>query len=282
YARARNLHKAAQLICAEHGGRFPEDFEDVAELPGIGRSTAGAILALSREQRHPILDGNVKRVLTRHGAIAGWPGDKQVEAKLWALAEAYTPRRRVAEYTQAIMDLGATLCTRSNPRCAACPVAEGCQAHAAGRETRYPEARPRKVLPVKCTRMLLVRDGQAVLLQQRPPVGLWGGLWSFPEVAVEADPRDWCRERFGAAPAACIVRPVRRHSFSHFHLDIEPVELRLPKTAARAAEGEERWYRLDKPARLGLAAPVKNLLQALAEGSGEDDDGAHGQMRLVG
>ncbi|HEV2331838.1 MAG TPA: A/G-specific adenine glycosylase [Gammaproteobacteria bacterium] len=282
YARARNLHKAAQLICAEHGGRFPEDFEDVAELPGIGRSTAGAILALSREQRHPILDGNVKRVLTRHGAIAGWPGDKQVEAKLWALAEAYTPRRRVAEYTQAIMDLGATLCTRSNPRCAACPVAEGCRAHAAGRETRYPEARPRKVLPVKCTRMLLVRDGQAVLLQQRPPVGLWGGLWSFPEVAVEADPRDWCRERFGAAPAACIVRPVRRHSFSHFHLDIEPVELRLPKTAARAAEGEERWYRLDKPARLGLAAPVKDLLRTLAEGPGEDDDGAHGQMRLVG
>ena len=130
--------------------------------------------------------------------------------------------------------------------------------------------------------MLLVRDGDTVLLKQRPPAGLWGGLWSLPEIASEADPRDWCRERFGVAPASCIVRPVLRHSFSHFHLDIEPVELGLPKATVRAAEGEERWYQLDKPARLGLAAPVKGLLQALAEGSGEDDDGAHGQMRLVG
>ena len=283
YARARNLQRAAQRIGEIHGGEFPTDFAAVAELPGIGRSTAGAILALSLGQRHAILDGNVKRVLTRHQTIGGWPGDKKVEGKLWTLAESYTPRRRVAQYTQAIMDLGATLCTRTRPRCGACPVAADCRAHALGRESRYPAARPRKELPVKRSRMLLLRDGAAVLLLRRPPAGIWGGLWSFHEIAADADPQDWFRERFGVAPAGCVFRPLLRHSFSHYHLDIEPVELTLPKGAARVADGDdERWYRLDAPARLGLAAPVKRLLQSLADTSGEDQDGAHGQMRLVG
>lgn len=283
YARARNLQRAAQRIGEIHGGEFPTDFAAVAELPGIGRSTAGAILALSLGQRHAILDGNVKRVLTRHQAIGGWPGDKKVEGKLWTLAESYTPRRRVAQYTQAIMDLGATLCTRTRPRCGACPVAADCRAHALGRESRYPAARPRKELPVKRSRMLLLRDGAAVLLLRRPPAGIWGGLWSFHEIAADADPQDWFRERFGVAPAGCVFRPLLRHSFSHYHLDIEPVELTLPTGAARVADGDdERWYRLDAPARLGLAAPVKRLLQSLADTSGEDQDGAHGQMRLVG
>jgi len=281
YARARNLQRAAQRICEVHGGEFPTDFEAVAALPGIGRSTAGAILALSLGQRHAILDGNVKRVLTRHGAIGGWPGDKKVETRLWALAESYTPARRVAEYTQAIMDLGATLCTRSQPRCHDCPVAGDCRAHAAGKQHRYPAPRPRKALPVKRTRMLLLRDGAAVLLQRRPPAGIWGGLWSFHEIAADADPCDWFRARFGVAPAACVLHPPLRHSFSHYHLDIEPVELTLPAGAMRAADGE-RWYRLDAPPRLGLAAPVKRLLQSLTDTSGEDQDGTHGQMRLVG
>lgn len=283
YARARNLRKAAQRIVAEYGGRFPLTFEAVAELPGIGRSTAGAILALSTGQRHPILDGNVKRVLARHGAVAGWPGDKNVETKLWTLAEACTPKQRVAAYTQAIMDLGATLCTRSSPRCAECPVAEDCRAHAQGHESRYPAPRPRKELPVKRVRMLLLRDGAVVLLQKRPPAGIWGGLWGFPEIAADADPRDWVRQHLGLRAAGVVHRPLLRHSFSHYHLDIEPVELALPKGAGRAADGaEERWYDLDAPPRLGLAAPVKRLLQALRDTSGEDQDGAHGQMRLVG
>jgi len=164
YARARNLQKAAQQIRGRHGGRFPRDIESVQALPGIGRSTAGAILALSTGQRHPILDGNVKRVLTRHGAIAGWPGDRRVEQKLWALAEAYTPKARAADYTQSIMDLGATLCTRTRPRCGECPVAADCQARKLGRQMDFPAAKPRKLLPVRRTRMLmLVADG-AVLL----------------------------------------------------------------------------------------------------------------------
>ena len=283
YARARNLQKAAQAIVAEHGGRFPLEFDAVAALPGIGRSTAAAILALSAGQRHAILDGNVKRVLTRHGAVAGWPGDKKVEARLWTLAEAYTPEKQVAAYTQAIMDLGATLCTRSRPRCAECPVAADCRAHARGHESRYPAPRPRKELPVKRVRMLLVRDGAAVLLLRRPPAGIWGGLWGFPEIPADADPRDWLQARFGRRPAGVLRRPPLRHSFSHYHLDIEPVELTLPRGAARAADGaDERWYRLDAPPRLGLAAPVKRLLQGLMDTSGEDQHAAHGQMRLVG
>jgi A/G-specific adenine glycosylase len=283
YARARNLKRAAELIVAGHGGRFPRDFAAVAELPGIGRSTTGAILALAAGQRHPILDGNVKRVLTRHGAIAGWPGDKKVEARLWELAEAYTPTRGVTEYTQAIMDLGATLCTRTRPRCADCPVAVDCRAHAQGRETRYPTSKPKKILPVKRTRMLMLRDGGRVLLTRRPPAGIWGGLWSFHEISAGADPVAWCQERFGKAPAALHRWPLLRHTFSHFHLDIEPVEIELPKGALRAADdADERWYKLDAPARLGLAAPVKRLLQALKDGSGEEADGTHGQMRLVG
>ena len=283
YARARNLQKAAQRIVAEHRGRFPLDFAAVAELPGIGRSTAGAILALSTGQRHAILDGNVKRVLTRHGAVAGWPGDKQVETKLWALAEAYTPRKQVAAYTQAIMDLGATLCTRSKPRCTECPVARDCRAHAEGRESRYPAPRPRKALPVKRVRMLLLRHGETVLLRQRPPAGIWGGLWGFPEIAADADPRDWLRQHLGLRAERVLHRPLLRHSFSHYHLDIEPVELVLPEGTVRAADvAGERWYELDAPPRLGLAAPVKRLLQSLMDTSGEDQDGTHRQMRLVG
>ena len=265
YARARNLHQAAKQIVAEHAGRFPTKFEQVADLPGIGRSTAGAILALSRGQRQPILDGNVKRVLARYHAVAGWPGDKQVEEKLWALAESHTPKARLADYTQAIMDLGATLCTRSKPDCGRCPLAASCRAHALGHETAYPGARPRKTLPLKRTRMLmLVRDG-AVLLTRRPPSGVWGGLWGFPEIDPGADARAWCRERLGAVPRASTAWPVLRHTFSHFHLDIEPVrvELRRSSAAVRDMEGE-KWVRLGSEVRLGLPAPVKSLLERLA------------------
>ena len=266
YARARNLHRAALVIRDRHGGRFPRDFDAVAALPGIGRSTAGAILALAQGQRHPILDGNVKRVLARHATIKGWPGEKSVEARLWTLAEAHTPERRVADYTQAIMDLGATLCTRGRPRCTECPVAGDCRAHARGRETAYPSARPRKALPVKRTRMLLVRQAGTVLLERRPPAGIWGGLWGFPEIAADADPLAWCRARFGAAPRTAHPRPLLRHTFSHFHLDIEPVEIALAGAAAIQDGGESRWQRLDEAPRFGLAAPVKRLLDSLSEG----------------
>lgn len=160
YSRARNLHRAAQQIRDRHGGVFPEDMDAIAALPGIGRSTAGAILAQALGQRHAILDGNVKRVLTRHRAIAGWPGQSAVERRLWEIAEAETPHARVADYTQAIMDLGAMVCTRARPRCGACPVADDCAARAAGTVSRYPAPKPRKTLPVRQTRMLLVTNGE--------------------------------------------------------------------------------------------------------------------------
>ena len=264
YARARNLHKAAQLVRDTHGARFPRDLESVQGLPGIGRSTAGAILAIATGQRHPILDGNVKRVLTRHGAIAGWPGDKRVEARLWELADAYTPQARAADYTQAIMDLGAILCTRSQPRCGECPVAEDCTARKRGLQAKLPSPKPRKAMPVRRTRMLLLLAEGGIFLERRPPAGIWGGLWGFPEIAAGADPRAWCRTRFGAAPRRVREYAPLRHTFSHFHLDIEPVEVHLAAVAA-VQEGEGRWQALDAPIRVGLAAPVKKLLDGLQQ-----------------
>ena len=265
YARARNLHKAAQVIRDQHDGRFPRDMESAQALPGIGRSTAGAILSISAGQRHPILDGNVKRVLTRHGAIAGWPSDKRVAVRLWELADKYTPKTRVADYTQAIMDLGATLCTRSQPRCGDCPVASDCRARELGRQAKFPASKPRKVMPIRRTRMLLLLAEGGVFLERRPPVGIWGGLWGFPEIAAGSDPRAWCRSRFGATPRRVREHAPLRHTFSHFHLDIEPVEVHLAAAAA-VQEGESRWQRLGEPLRVGLAAPGKKLLDGLKQG----------------
>jgi A/G-specific adenine glycosylase len=268
YARARNLHQAARYIRDEHAGRFPRDFEAVAALPGIGRSTAGAILALADGQRHPILDGNVKRVLARYHRVTGWPGDKKVEARLWSLALSHTPRTDVAAYTQAVMDLGATLCTRTQPRCGDCPVAAGCAARRAGAEDRYPAPRPGKALPVRRTRMLLVRRGDALLLKRRPPAGLWGGLWGFHEIDAGEDPRRWCRERLGVETLSLDRWPVLRHGFSHFRLEIEPVYLRVAAGRDRVEDADgELWYDLKRPPRLGLAAPVKRLIATLASGS---------------
>ena len=264
YARARNLHEAARLIRDEHAGRFPRDFEAVVALPGVGRSTAGAILALSEGQRHPILDGNVKRVLARYHRVEGRPGDARAEARLWSLAASHTPRTRVAEYTQAVMDLGATLCTRTRPGCTECPVAAGCAAHRAGLEERYPRPRARKTLPVKRTRMLLVRRGGTLLLKRRPPAGVWGGLWGFHEIGVRADPRRWCREHLGLDALRADRWPVLRHGFSHFELHIEPVYMEVTGVPGRVQDNDgELWYDLRKPPRLGLAAPVKQLIQSL-------------------
>ncbi len=267
YARARNLHKAAQLIVAQHHGEFPSDIEAVMQLPGIGRSTAGAILALAADQVHPILDGNVKRVLARFHAVEGWPGTKEIENRLWRLAGQYTPGRRVAHYTQAIMDLGATLCIRSRPLCEHCPVQYNCLAFAQSRVKEFPTPKPRGSLPMRSTRLLLVRNtAEAVLLVKRPPAGIWGGLWSLPECAVGDDIVQWCRQRLG-----CSVReerrwPSLRHTFSHFHLNIHPVLLRLnDKATSVMDDAGSVWYNPAEPQDLGLAAPVKRLLNQLVE-----------------
>ncbi len=265
YARARNLHKAAQAVRDRHGGRFPQDFEEVAALPGIGRSTAGAILALSLGQRHPILDGNAKRVLARYHGVEGWPGRSDVARKLWELAEAHTPHQRVAAYTQAIMDLGATMCTRGRPRCEACPVRAECSALASGRSDALPTPGPRRELPLRATLMLVLSDARdRVLLERRPPSGIWGGLWSLPECAPQTDVASWCRERLGWEIAGAEIGTPLRHSFTHFRLEITPIHARVCGAVPAVMEGDRYvWYNCATAERRGLAAPVKRLLQSL-------------------
>jgi A/G-specific adenine glycosylase len=270
YARARNLHRAAQAIRDLHRGEFPSDMEAVVALPGIGRSTAGAILALSRAERHAILDGNVKRVLARWGAVGGWPGETRVESALWALSEAVTPADRADDYTQAIMDLGATLCTRTKPACALCPVAEGCLARITGRQHELPSPRPAKARPRRSVVWLVVLRDDEVLLERRPPAGLWGGLWGFPEFASRAAAEAFARSTFGDAAfsdaAAFRDWAPLAHAFSHFDLDIAPV-VATPDAVAKAVMEPERWawYNTRAPARLGLAAPVAGLLAAVLD-----------------
>jgi A/G-specific adenine glycosylase len=265
YARARNLHKAAGQVAGEHGGRFPADLEALQALPGIGRSTAGAILSLAMGQWAPILDGNVKRVLARHHAVAGWPGQAAVLQRLWQLAEVQTPRDRVGAYNQAMMDLGATLCTRSRPRCQDCPVAGTCQARANGNWREYPGKKPKKALPQRQVQMLLLRNPAGeILLQQRPPQGIWGGLWSFPELPVEDDPLQWCGDLGLVGATLRRDLPRRRHTFSHFHLDIQPREILLQEPGCRVLEGPGWvWYNARQPDERGLAAPVARLLEEL-------------------
>jgi A/G-specific adenine glycosylase len=261
YARARNLHRAAKLIRDEHGGRFPADVDAVAALPGIGRSTAGAILALAFGQRHAILDGNVKRVLARHAAVAGWPGKTTVARELWELAEARTPTRRVAEYTQAMMDLGATLCTRSAPACGRCPVNDDCVALATGEVDRFPGRKPKRDRPLRETTMVLAVADGAVYLERRPATGIWGGLWSLPEVS---DVGGWCAERLNARAVAVENWDTLRHSFSHYDLDIAPVVVRIDTASSKVADcGDSTWYRPGDAPPGGIAAPVMKLIETL-------------------
>ena len=273
YARARHLHAAARQVVEQHAGLFPEDFEAVMQLPGIGRSTAGAILSLACGQRQPILDGNVKRVLARYHAIDGWPGQAQVQKQLWDIAERYTPDNEVAAYTQAIMDLGATVCTRARPDCAACPLQADCVACRHGRQADFPVPRPKKTLPVREVSMLLLaNEAQALLLEKRPPAGIWGGLWGFPEIQAGDDLHDWCREKLGVQVGQTSVWPVMRHTFSHFHLDITPVHAQIEAMPDRVMEATHRlWYKPDGNEERGLAAPVEKLIRRFGKRQAEDN-----------
>ena len=289
YARGRNLHAAARAVCANHGGRFPDTFEELVALPGIGRSTAGAILALAFGRRQPILDGNAKRVLARYHAVAGWPGDSATGARLWAFAERLTPRRRVGDYTQAIMDLGATLCTRTRPTCLLCPLADGCRAHALGDPGAFPARRPKRPYPTREKLLVVMRDaGGRVLVERRPPSGIWGGLWSFPEASSDLDFED-------AAAAAATARRLRlrpgrvralapvEHGFTHFRLRATPLVVSVEPLPDRVADAESvRWIESEVAAvggaggdgkgagsaavaQLGLAAAVGTVLSRLDE-----------------
>jgi A/G-specific adenine glycosylase len=264
YARARNLYRSARLIRDEHGGRFPCDVQQVQALPGIGRSTAAAILSLTQGQPLAILDGNIKRVLARFFAVAGWPGKAEVQRQLWELAERHTPCERVADYNQAMMDLGALVCTRRRPACEGCPLMDGCRAHALGAQAAYPEPRPRKSLPVRAIHMLLLRNPRGeVLLERRPAAGIWGGLWGLPECPVGEEPKRWCEERLGLSGEVLDAWSLRRHTFTHFHLDIMPVEMRIEQAGRIMDDASRLWYKLDHPEARGLAAPVQRLINEL-------------------
>jgi A/G-specific adenine glycosylase len=268
YARARNLHRAAGLVVERHGGRFPHSLEALTELPGIGRSTAGAILSLACGQRAAILDGNVKRVLCRHANVAGWPGGSAVQRELWAIAEARLPDADFATYTQAIMDLGATICTAREPACGACPVCEDCHAHARGLVEVLPSARPRRALPQRSVVFVLARDRDCrVLLQRRPPAGVWGGLWGPPECATPDEvPGRLARLGLSATAPTRTLAPVQ-HTFSHFRLRITPIVVDVaPAHAGAVADAADlRWVVSGIDPGVGLAAPVARLLGPVPE-----------------
>lgn len=266
YARARNLHRCAQLLWSERDGEFPDSVAELCDLPGIGRSTAGAIVSLALGGRAPILDGNAKRVLARYHAVEGWPGNNAVSRALWALAERETPIERVAGYTQAIMDLGATLCRRSRPECQRCPLRDNCLALLQGEPGRYPGKKPRRAIPVRHTVfvLLVTRDGE-VLLERRPPSGVWGGLWSFPETTDATAARALAHEA-ALRPAAPRALAPFTHVFSHFKLEIAPLRIDCECTGTIVAEpADRRWLPIPEAMALGLPAPVLQLLNALAQ-----------------
>ena len=265
YARARNLHRAARSIRDDHGGAFPGTLDEAMELPGIGRSTAAAILSLAFDQHHAILDGNVKRVLARHEAVAGWPGKTSVVAKLWEIAEKNTPAERTAAYTQAIMDLGATLCTRSKPACDRCPVSSDCAALIQDAVSAFPGRKPKKEKPLRTTTMVIATRDRHIYLERRPEAGIWGGLWSLPEVDGN-DVAGWCSDKLGAEAADPDAWELLRHSFSHYDLDIRPIVVRIAAPLSRVADSDDAtWHRLGDELPGGVAAPVGKLLEKLGQ-----------------
>jgi A/G-specific adenine glycosylase len=265
YARARNLHKCAQALMARHGGVFPPDPAQLAELPGIGRSTAAAISAFAYGTRAAILDGNVKRVLTRVFGIDGFPGTKAVENRLWELAESLLPERDVGVYTQAQMDLGATICTRSRPACARCPLAERCVALRDGRVAELPTPRPRKESPQRSGRFAAILANGAVLLERRPPSGIWGGLLSLPELPEDADSAEWVACHYGLDVRQRTPLTPFRHVFTHFTLTLQPEALEVAPPAPTAAEDGRLWQPLDRLADAALPTPIRKLLEQLVQ-----------------
>jgi A/G-specific adenine glycosylase len=257
YARARNLHKAAQQVCQQHGGVLPTTIEGLESLPGIGRSTAGAILSLALNHRATILDGNVKRVLARHQAVQGWPGETKIHSALWDIADRFTPADNCKAYNQAMMDLGATICTRSSPSCLICPVSADCIALKENTWQNYPGKKPKTVKPIRKTKFAIFQNAQnEIYLIRRAEQGIWGGLWCFPELGEENRALTEQTDKTEALP-------VFRHTFSHFHLDIEPIVFTMSKSTAEIREGSGAWLSIEDAMLKGLAAPVVNLLKQL-------------------
>jgi A/G-specific adenine glycosylase len=262
YARARNLHKAARLVQARHAGAFPTAHAEICALPGIGRSTASAISAFSTGARRAILDGNVKRVLARHFGVEGYPGDKPVESTLWGLSERLLPHTGIEAYTQGLMDLGASLCTRTRPRCTLCPLRETCVAFRDGRTATLPAARPARALPQRNTTMAVLMSRGEVLLEKRPAPGVWGGLWCFPEVDGTRLPQE-CAARFAVNVETTQPLGEVQHGFTHFHLRIQPVLAQVARTPGVESPGH-LWLTPDDARGAAIPVPVRKILTALA------------------
>lgn len=256
YSRARNLHKAAKIVCEKFNNQFPDNFDDLISLPGIGKSTAGAILSFAFKQATPILDGNVKRVLTRFCAIEGFPGKPEIEKKLWELAKDFTPSNQfVADYTQAIMDLGATLCTRTKPQCDQCPVKTHCLAFKQNNVAKFPFKKPKKAIPTKTTYfMVFLNNKNQVLLEKRPDLGIWGGLWSFPE--TQEPEKNYPNHSLTGLEQIS-------HVFSHYKLLATPVLIKLKNkdnNPQARSSNQEIWHDLNQEIDKGVPAPIKKLL----------------------
>lgn len=262
YARARNLHAAAKQVMSDHGGRFPHDFGAIQALPGIGRSTAAAISAFAFGERQALLDGNVKRVFCRLFGVDGWPGEKRVTDRLWTLAETLLPERDIQAYSQGIMDLGATLCRRSNPECHHCPFSDDCVANLEGRQTELPIARPRKDLPERETVMLVLSHAGEILLQKRPSSGIWGGLWCLPECTPDEDPVAAAR-RFGFETAPLPSIPSLAHVFSHFRLTIQPLHMAVCNGRNTIQEPGLIWLTPEEASQAALPTPVRKIIDSL-------------------
>ena len=275
YSRARNLHNAAQTIMDDHGGVFPQDFETIQTLSGIGRSTAAAIASFAFNQVQTILDGNVKRVLARHFAVEGWPGTPKIEKQLWLLAESLLPKTDMVAYTQGLMDLGATLCSRSKPKCMLCPLVNTCQAYQQQRVSQLPTPKPRKTIPEKYTTMLILRQGDNVMLEKRPPSGIWGGLWSFPEHESSDDSNVDCKidnnndlsaivqQRFGMTVQPQQSLPELSHAFTHYKLHITPQPLHVTKQHFKASESGQIWLSIEDAIGAAIPTPVRKILISL-------------------
>jgi A/G-specific adenine glycosylase len=280
YARGRNLHKAARLIVAQFNGEFPRNFDDIIALPGIGRSTAAAVCALAFHQHRAILDGNVKRVLARHRGIEGWTGNKKVEAQLWQQAECLLPQKSsprpngervrergnlnedIAIYTQSLMDMGATLCTRSKPKCVLCPVQADCVALQTDRINTLPTPRPKKTVPERRATFLLLMHGNDILLEKRPSSGIWGGLWCPPQFDDEDTAKNWFVLN---VMDACEVERLENftHTFTHFKLHITPLKIQLERKPLSVAQPGNQWLSVEKALGAAIPTPVRVMLEQL-------------------
>lgn len=264
YRRAHHLHDAAKLVVAEHGGRFPRNVDAIAALPGIGRSTAAAIAAFAYDIRAPILDGNVKRVLARHEGIEGFPGQPKVAAQLWQRAEALLPDEDLVPYTQGLMDLGATVCMRNSPRCEACPIAVDCFARLNSRVATLPSSRPKKTIPQRAVQLLVIERTGEILFEKRPATGIWGGLWSLPQIACDEDAIAHCRARFGATVVDRGERPAIEHAFTHYRLTLHPRRLAVKRWSPRAEEPGLVWLTREDAIHAALPSPIRKLMRSMS------------------